>query len=207
MKRHRPDPEAPAADATDQEPQATAPVGETATDSGVAADAAERTSAEVAAEPGAAPVAEPIAAELDAARRELVAAQERFLRLAAEYANYRNRTERGREVELRRERAQVLRGLLELGDNLERALQSASADVESLRKGVELTQQQWNAALRKLGVDVIEAAGKPFDPAQHEALAMVQAEGVESGHVVEVVQPGYVMQGEVLRPARVNVAI
>jgi molecular chaperone GrpE len=205
MKRHRPDPEMVAAEATDPGPEATAPVQPLATGSGAAARAAEQTS-EPMAEPGAA-VVEPIAAELDAARRELAAAQERFLRLAADYANYRNRTERGREVELRRERAQVLRGLLELGDNLERALQSASADLDSLRKGVELTQQQWMAALRKLGVDVIEAAGKPFDPVQHEALAMVQAEGVESGHVVEVVQPGYVMQGEVLRPARVNVAI
>lgn len=141
-----------------------------------------------------------------AIRGELAVLQDRYLRLAAEYANYRNRTQRERDVELRRERAEVLREMLDLADNLERALGSKDVDSESLHKGVELIHQQLQKSLRKFGVEVLDADGKPFDPAEHEALLVVESDKAESGQVVEVVQRGYVMQGEVLRPARVKVA-
>jgi molecular chaperone GrpE len=144
--------------------------------------------------------------EAEALRVERDALREQLLRRAAEYENFRKRT--AREWQQQRERAasEVLRAMLEISDNLDRALDSAETDAEGLRKGVELIHQQLHAELKRFGVEPIEAAGKPFDPTEHEAVLMVDSEEVEAQHVVDVVQPGYTLHGMVLRPARVTVA-
>lgn len=141
-----------------------------------------------------------------AAARAVADLQERYLRLAAEYDNFRKRTAREWQEHRTRATAEVLREMLELADNLERALAAAADDVPALRRGVELIAAQLQGKLRRFGVEVIETEGQEFDPTRHEAVLMVDADGVRSHHVVEVVQRGYTLDGAVLRPARVTVA-
>ena len=132
--------------------------------------------------------------------------QDRYLRQAAEYDNYRKRTAREwRELQARAG-ADVLREMLELADNLERALQAPGDDAGGLRRGVELIAQQLQAKLRRFGVEPIEVRGQEFDPKRHEAILVVDTEDVESHQVVDEVQRGYTLNGEILRPAKVTVA-
>ena len=84
--------------------------------------------------------------------------------------------------------------------------EAPTEDVEALRRGVELTAQQLQGKLKRFGVEPIEARGQEFDPKRHEAILMVDTDTVDSHHVADVVQPGYTLHGEVLRPARVTVA-
>jgi molecular chaperone GrpE len=132
--------------------------------------------------------------------------QDRYLRLAAEYDNYRKRTAREWREQKDRATAEVLREMLELADNLERALAAPADDAEAFRKGVGLIAQQLQAKLQRFGVEPIEAQGQSFDPTRHEAVLVVDADSKESHQVVDVVQRGYTLHGEVLRPARVTVA-
>jgi molecular chaperone GrpE len=154
-------------------------------------------------EAGAVDAAAAPAANLES---EYAALNDRYLRLAAEYDNFRKRTAREWREYQARATAEVLREMLELADNLDRALKAPGEDAAALRKGVDLISQQFQAKLRKMGVEPIDVIGQPFDPAQHEAVLMVEKDGVESQHVVDEVQRGYTLQGEVLRPARVTVA-
>jgi molecular chaperone GrpE len=132
--------------------------------------------------------------------------QDRYLRLAAEYDNYRKRTAREWREHQARAGAEVLREILELADNLERALQAPVEDGTGLRKGVELIAQQLQAKLRRFGVEPIDTNGQEFDPNRHEAVLAVDTDAVPSQRVVDEVQRGYTLNGEVLRPARVTVA-
>lgn len=149
---------------------------------------------------------ERLRAEGEALRAERESLQDRLLRLAAEYDNYRKRSAREWQEHRQRAAAEVWRAVLELADNLERALQVPSEDGAGLRKGVELIHQQLQALLKRFGLEPIAPQGQPFDPQQHEAVLVVEAEDVESQHVVDVVQSGYKLHGEVLRPARVTVS-
>ncbi len=152
----------------------------------------------------------------DLLRRERDEYQDRWLRLAAEMDNLRKRTRREVEDARRFGLAGVIRPLLEVHDNFERALAAADDTVggtdgdtalTSLRTGVEMVAQSLRQALFDQGVREIAAAGRAFDPAVHEAVAQQPApEGVESGVVLQVVQKGYVLDELVLRPARVIVA-
>jgi molecular chaperone GrpE len=132
--------------------------------------------------------------------------KDRHLRLAAEYDNFRKRTAREWEEQRKRASAEVLRQVLDIADNLERALQVQPEDAEGLQKGVELIHQQLQAFLGRCGIERMEVKGTPFDPNRHDAVLLVDSEEVESQHVVDVVQSGYTLHGEVLRPARVAVS-
>jgi molecular chaperone GrpE len=145
---------------------------------------------------------DPVAA-LTRERDEL---QERLMRLAAEFDNFRKRTAREWQDHRKRANSDVLREIIELVDNFERALEAPVEDAAGLRKGVELIHQQLLASLRKFGVEDISAEGMEFDPQRHEALMMVDSDEVDSQHVVQVIQKGYALNGEVLRPARVTVS-
>jgi molecular chaperone GrpE len=145
------------------------------------------------------------ASEVEALRAERDALQDRLLRLAAEFDNHRKRTAREWREQKERAAAEVLREILELADNLERAL-AAPEEEQSLRRGVELILQQLQVKLRRFGVEPMETRGREFDPTRHEAILMVDAPEVESQHVVDEVQRGYLLHGDVLRPARVTVA-
>ena len=141
-----------------------------------------------------------------ALQEEQRALHDRYLRLAADFDNFRKRNERDWQDHRRRATAEVLRAVLGSVDNLERALQTAPEDSAGLRAGVELIRTQMLTTLQSFGIATIEAKGRPFDPAQHEAVLLVDAPGVDGQHVVDVVQSGYTLHGEVLRPARVTVS-
>jgi molecular chaperone GrpE len=133
-----------------------------------------------------------------------------YLRAAAETENVRKRARRDVEIAQARGVARLVREILPSLDNLERALAAAEAqdaDAEHhLTKGIRLVQQELLSALTRIGVEPYSPQGEPFDPHQHEAVAQQPAEGVESGIVVQVYQPGYRYKDEVLRAAKVVVA-
>lgn len=155
--------------------------------------------------PDAAPAA--LEQELADARAEIAAASDRALRTLAEFDNYRRRTERDREESQRRGRADVLRELLEVADNFDRALAHAGDGVpESFLEGMRLVARGLHDLLDRKGVARIEAEGKPFDPEVHEALGALPTDGAEPNTVIQVIQPGYLLDDRVLRPAKVLVA-
>jgi molecular chaperone GrpE len=126
-------------------------------------------------------------------------------RTQAEFDNYRKRMLRDQTAHLERATANLIEQLLPVLDSFELALGSAGTDVERLRKGVELVYGELLGVLEKAGLERIEAHGKPFDPAEHEAVMHVENEGGEPG-VRDVVRTGYRLKGRVLRPAMVKVA-
>jgi molecular chaperone GrpE len=134
--------------------------------------------------------------------------RDRALRLEAEMDNYRKRQRRLAEERIAEERDRLLRRLISLADDVERALSAERADAASLRQGVQLTHRSLVQALAQEGVEPIEAKGKPFDPEWHEASGAFPGErvGVEPGRVIEVMQKGYCVGDRLLRPARVIVA-
>ncbi len=140
-------------------------------------------------------------------RAERDTLQDKLLRLAAEYDNFRKRNAREWQEQRKRAASDVLREMLEICDNLERALENtAEDDAGGLRKGVELIHQQFQAFFARFGVESFDAEGQQFDPHRHEAVQMVESQDVDSDHVVNVVQRGYLLHGDVLRPARVTVS-
>ena len=151
----------------------------------------------------------PVASAADAA--ELADLKERYLRLAAEYDNFRKRNLRERQDLLNYANESIVKDLLPVVDNLERAVihgrkEEQRADSENLLQGVELTHRALMQILGRFGVDEIEAAGKPFDPQVHEAVRRVATSDHAPGTVVEVHQKGYRLKDRLLRPAMVAVA-
>ncbi len=140
--------------------------------------------------------------------RELRETKERLLRLAADFENFRKRQERERQDHTRFANERLLRDLLPVVDNLERAWESArrSGDAPAITAGLELILQEFQRVLQRAGAEAIEALGKPFDPALHEALQQVESETVEPGSVATEILRGYTLNGRVLRPALVAVA-
>lgn len=154
------------------------------------------------------PGPEPSAEELLTAERDEL--KEKWLRALAELDNLRKRSRR-EVVDARRfAHAEVLRPLLDIADNFERALQAMDGgeaeSAESVRQGVAMIQQGLQSLLRERGVEAIEALGAEFDPALHEAVAQLPSEEHASGIVIDVVQQGYRFGEMVLRPARVVIA-
>ena len=152
-----------------------------------------------------------IAAEIADLRRERDALHEKWLRVVAELDNVRKRSRREVVDTRRLAQAEILRSLLEINDDFERALQSLedrddTAGDERLREGVELIFENFRRLLRDRGVEPIPAQDKEFDPAVHEAVGQLAREGVDTGIVVEVLQQGYRLGDLVLRPARVMIA-
>ena len=135
--------------------------------------------------------------------------RDRALRLQAEMDNYRKRQQRLAEDKVEAERQRLLRSFLPVVDDLERALAAPSADGRGLREGVQLTHRAALQLLQREGVEPIREQGRPFDPHRHEAVATVDHTrlGVEPDTIVEVLEPGYRQQDQLLRPARVVVAI
>ena len=136
---------------------------------------------------------------------ELAAAEDKYLRLAAEYDNFRKRTTREKESAWTDSKAQTVAAFLPVYDNLERALKQETAD-EAYKKGVEMTMNGLKDALTKLGVEVIPALGEVFDPNVHNAVMHVEDENTEENTVVEVFQQGFKLGDKVIRFAMVKVA-
>ena len=146
--------------------------------------------------------------ELEVTRAELDETNDKLLRLAADFENYKKLALR-REAESK-ERAvrNVLVDLLPVLDNFERAVHasSSSQDVQNLRVGVEFILQQLHEVLRSHGVEPIEATGQKFDPQFHEAQEEVPSDEHESGTVLDETQRGYRYKDQVLRPTMVKVS-
>ena len=152
--------------------------------------------------------------EVEQLQQALVEADERaknhwqqYLRAVAELDNVRKRAQRDIEAANRYGLEKFAAELLPVKDSLELAVQNAArADARSLREGQEATLQLLSRALEKLGVTVIDPLGEPFDPARHEAMMAQESKTAEPNAVLQVVQPGYELNGRLLRPARVIVA-
>lgn len=162
-----------------------------------------------------APEVEEVAPEIDAAaeleklKAELGAKDDRILRLQADFDNFRKRTNRERsELAAVIEQA-FLKDLLPLLDNLSRATQAAEnaeqADVETLRKGIEMIRQETVAVMGKHGLEPIDTQGKNFDPNYHQAVGTVKDETKADGTIAAELQRGYIARGRVIRPSMVQV--
>lgn len=141
--------------------------------------------------------------ELETLRQEVAEYKDKYLRTAAELENTRKRLERHYAEQAEEEKKRFLRIFLTVADNLERAL--AHSD-DGFREGVQLTYQELQRLLSQEGVEPMEAVGKPFDPYYHEAVDTVDGDD-DQEIVVEERQKGYLYRGELLRPARVKVAV
>ena len=143
----------------------------------------------------------------DALRREKDALQDRLLRTAAEFDNYRKRVERERRELAQYAGADILTDLLPIVDDLDRALQApAGGDAETYRRGVELIQKQMLNLLQRRGVKPIEAVGTQFDPRFHEAVVHEVSDAHREGEVMAELRKGYTLGERLLRPAAVKVA-
>src|SRR5215207_5868753 len=160
----------------------------------------DKESAEADAEPE--PEEDPIAR----AERE----RDEYLNLAqraqADFENYRKRAAREAAAAGERAKSGLVRELLPIVDNLERALASAEDGEQHLAEGVRLVHSELIAVLERNGVQQFDPAGDRFDPTEHEALSMRSEDGAEPGMVLDVVEKGYRANGTVLRPARVVVS-
>ena len=132
--------------------------------------------------------------------------QDRLLRTAAEFDNYRKRTDRERRELSDAVAADVIRDLIPVVDDLERALAAATDADQALRSGVELIRRQLLDVMRRRGVEPFDSVGEQFDPAWHEALASEPAEGRADGEVTAEIRRGYRLGTRLLRPALVKVA-
>ena len=139
------------------------------------------------------------------AAEELKGANDRYLRLLAEYDNYRKRSQKERDSLYGDIKADVLVKFLPVYDNLERALALQCAD-EAYRRGVEMIMAQFKATMEKLGVTEIESLGKKFDPNLHNAVMHVEDEEKGESEIVEVFQQGFRIGDKVIRFAMVKVA-
>ena len=135
----------------------------------------------------------------------LKAEKDRYLRLAAEYDNYRKRSSKERENIYQDVRADTVTKFLPVYDNLARALGQATCD-EAYRKGVEMIMSQLQDILNRLGVTEIEALGQKFDPALHNAVMHEEDETKGEGEIVQELQKGFKMGDKVIRFAMVKVA-
>jgi molecular chaperone GrpE len=146
--------------------------------------------------------------ELSATRRERDEYLDLAQRTRADFENYRKRVAKDTSDALARGKAGLARELLPVIDNLERALQSGAdpAAREALVRGVELVLDEIRGKLASAGVEAFDPTGERFDPELHEALSAQPAEGTDSGVVLETVEKGYRLNGQILRPARVVVS-
>lgn len=145
---------------------------------------------------------------LDEKSREAGANYDKYLRALAELDNAKKRAQRDREEYIRYSNESLLREILPVLDNFDRALQaSRDAPASGLLTGIELIHRELLRVLEKFGVTPFTAAGQPFDPEKHEAVMRVETTEVPEMTVIEETLRGYVLNGRVLRPAAVSVAV
>jgi len=143
--------------------------------------------------------------EVESLKGELAEQRERYLRLAADFENFRKRTAQETTRRAAAQKESIIQELLPILDNLERAVASGASSPRQLREGVKLTLQQFNQLLQRHGIEREESLGQPFDPHRHEAVAIRQDQSRPDHVVLETFQPGYRRGQEVFRPAKVVV--
>ena len=147
----------------------------------------------------------PLLEELEALKQNLTDQEDKFLRLAAEYDNYRRRSQKEKESAWADSKAETAAAFLPVYDNLERALKQETAD-EAYKKGVEMTMTQLKEVLSKLGIQEIPALGETFDPNLHNAVMHVEDKDAGENTIVEVFQAGFRTEEKVIRFSMVKVA-
>ena len=145
--------------------------------------------------------------KMEGLAKSLADEQDKYLRLAAEYDNYRKRTAREKEHLYNDAKIDTIKGMLPVYDNLERGLaQFGAEDDDPHKKGLEMIFNQYKEALTKLGVTPIDCVGKEFDPERHNAVMHIEDENFGENEVSQVFQAGFELNGKVLRHAIVQVA-
>lgn len=151
------------------------------------------------------------AGELDKlalARQEARDNYEKMLRLAAEFDNYKKRIEKERSITIKYAEENILRELLPVVDNLERAVEEgrSARDAGALLEGVELTLKGLGDTLSKFGLKAVSDVGAPFDPNYHEALTMEPSDEIPANHILREFQKGYLYKDRLIRAAKVVVS-
>ena len=146
--------------------------------------------------------------KLEEKEKEAKEHYDRLLRMAADFENYKKRAVREKEEWTKFANEDLIKGILPFIDNLERAVNHSenTEDFQSLVEGIKLTVQQLLKTLNKFGVSPIESLGKPFNPAVHQAMLVVETDQHEPNQVVEEFQKGYLLNDRLLRPATVSVS-
>jgi len=142
------------------------------------------------------------------ASQQLAEQRDKYLRLAAEYDNFRKRSSKERQEAQSRGQADLLKGILDVLDDIGRFahVDPSSTNAETVVEGVAMVEKKLQKTLGSLGLEVLNPADRPFDPALHEAVMTEPAATAEEDHqVARVFQPGYLFNGQLLRPARVVV--
>jgi molecular chaperone GrpE len=153
-----------------------------------------------------------LSAEVESLKKQLAEAESKtseykdsWLRSQAEFQNYRKRLDRDQEIMHNSMKGDIIKKVLPVLDDLERALQNRSVD-DPWANGIELVARKFQNILESEGIKRIEALGTEFDPNFHEAISHEPADGAKSGSVIGVVQNGYMLGDRVIRPALVRVA-
>ena len=145
--------------------------------------------------------------KLEEAQNKAAENYDKYLRAVAEFDNYRKRAVREKADAIKYGNENLLRDILPLVDSVDRALEHAGAsdDFEAFKKGLKMLHEQLLCCLKKYGVEVIDTAGKDFDPNVHEAMLQVVSDEHEGGKVVNEFERGYLLNGRLLRPSKVCV--
>ncbi|WP_017186140.1 nucleotide exchange factor GrpE [Alkalibacillus haloalkaliphilus] len=145
--------------------------------------------------------------EIEEIKQEKEALQDKLARLQADFDNFRRRTKKEKEADLKYKSQDIANDLIPVLDNFERAFQVEVNDesTNSFAEGMEMVYNQFKQALEEHGIEEVEAEGVQFDPQMHQAVMQVSEEGIESNQVIEVLQKGYQLKDRVIRPAMVKV--
>lgn len=180
---------------------------DTSSDEATAAVGADQFAAEIGAQPTGDPSAR---SETDQLRDELAQTKERELRTLAEMENMRKRLARDLEQQMRFAHLPLLKDMLDVVDNLKRALDASQPDAsakQTLHSGVQMVYTQLMGTLEKFHCKPIDAMGKPFDPNLHQAIAQLASTEVPAGHVLLEASAGFLLHDRVIRPSQVIVSV
>lgn len=142
----------------------------------------------------------------DPLQQELDETKDRLLRVTAEYSNYKRRSEKEKQDAYVFAKAETIKELLPVIDNLERALANETKDYDAFRKGVEMTFDNLTSVLKNLGIEAFGEPGETFDPNLHNAVMHIEDEKYKTGEIVDVFQKGYKIGEKIVRPAMVKSA-
>lgn len=144
----------------------------------------------------------------EAAQAEIAALKEKLIRTAADFDNFRKRTIRDLDDARRRSKETVVREILPVIDNLERAVQASegATEIAPVLEGVRMVLSSFEETAKNMGLTKVSTAGERFDPAKHDAMGQVETDDVPPGTIINELVPGYMMSDRLLRPAMVSVA-
>ncbi len=147
-------------------------------------------------------------AEYEELRSQVDELEDRYLRVAADYDNFRKRMEKEREDIICYANEALISELLPILDNLDRALESISGELQNqgVLEGVRMISNQLHVVLQQCGLEPVRSVGEPFDPTQHEAVGVLASGDHEEGTVIAELQKGYKLKGKIVRPSMVQVA-